>query len=136
MPTALPQFMPLGNRNGNVCLRLPDLSRKANRAFTWCFLLCPFLALAAAAQQAPMPQMGAPPGAVENLPRPIEDTMDRLRLRDMRKDPAIEKKTPPADEGCLLPPLSRLRSPVVAATALAVPSNAQYEYAQACVAIS
>jgi hypothetical protein len=54
----------------------------------------------------------------------------------MRKDPAIEKKTPPADEGCLLPPLSRLRSPVVAATALAVPSNAQYEYAQACVAIS
>jgi len=62
--------------------------------------------------------------------------MDRVRVRDMRKDAAAEKRTPPADESCLLPPLSRLRSPVISATALAVPSKAQYEYAQACVALS
>jgi len=82
-----------------------------------------------------MPQMGAPAGDPSNIPRPIDETMDRMRVRDLRKDPAVEKKTPPADESCLLPPLSRLRSPVISAAALAVPSKAQYEYVEACVAI-
>ena len=83
-----------------------------------------------------MPQMGAPAGSPENLPRPIEDTMDRIRLREMRKDPGTEQKKPAANGSCLLPPLSDLRSPVVSATELAVPAKAKYEYAEACAALS
>jgi tetratricopeptide (TPR) repeat protein len=82
-----------------------------------------------------MPQMGAPAGDPSNIPRPIGDTIDSVRMRDMRKNPDAEKKTPSADEDCLLPPLSRLHSPVISATALAVPSKAQYEYAEACAAL-
>jgi len=83
-----------------------------------------------------MPQMGAPAGDPSNIPRPIDDTIDRMRVRDLGKNQAGEKKTPPTEESCLLPPLSRLHSPVISATELAVPAKAQYEYAQACVALS
>jgi Tetratricopeptide repeat len=88
------------------------------------------------AQQAPQPQMGAPATDISNLPQPIDDTMDQLRLRDMRKDASADKKNPQANDTCLLPPLNRVHSPVISATALAVPEKAQYEYFEACEALS
>jgi tetratricopeptide (TPR) repeat protein len=114
----------------------PFLKGSLRWSSAWCVLLSCFLVPAAGMQEAPMPSMGAPSGAPENLPRPINDTIDRLRIRDMRKDSRSEQKRPPADESCLLPPLSRVHSPVISAVALAVSANAQYEYVQACVALS
>ena len=105
------------------------------RIFAWGALLCFPLAPIGAAQQ-PMPQMGAPSTDVSIIPKPIDDTMDRVRVRDLRKDAPAGQKTPPADESCLLPPLAGVHSPVISAVALAVPVKAKYEYVQACVALS
>ena len=135
MPASTQTTTP-GIKNSISLVGMPFLKGSLRWSSAWCVLVSCFLVPAAGMQQAPMPQMGAPAGAPENLPRPIDDTIDRVRIRDMRKDSRPDQKRPPADASCLLPPLSRVRSPVISAVALAVPTNAQYEYVQACVALS
>jgi len=97
-------------------------------------LLSSLLGPAVAAQQ-PMPQMGAPTSDISNLPRPIDETMDRVRIRDIRKDQPVEQRTAAENENCLLPPLSGMHSPVISAAALAVPVKSKYEYFEACAAL-
>src|SRR6516164_4255562 len=104
------------------------------QALACCALLSSLLGPAAVAQQ-PMPQMGAPGSDISNLPRPIDETMDRVRIRDMGKDRPAEQKTAPENENCLLPPLSGMHSPVISAAALAVPAKSKYEYFEACAAL-
>ena len=104
------------------------------QALACCALLSSLLGPAAVAQQ-PMPQMGAPGSDISNLPRPIDETMDRVRIRDMGKDRPAEQKTAPDNENCLLPPLSGMHSPVISAAALAVPAKSKYEYFEACAAL-
>jgi cytochrome c-type biogenesis protein CcmH/NrfG len=80
-------------------------------------------------------QPGAPATDVSNLPKPIDDTLDRIRVRDLHEmTPAGEKKNE-TEATCLLPPLTLVRSPVVAAPALAVPPKARKEYSEACAAL-
>jgi hypothetical protein len=98
-------------------------------AFLALFVSCFVFPPAAVAQQA-----GAPATDVSNLPRPINDTFDRVQIRDLG-DKAPEEKKSEVEDSCLLPPLTLLRSPVVAATALAVPAKAKKEYSEACVAL-
>src|SRR5260221_1523900 len=94
------------------------------------FLSCFSFAPAAVAQQA-----GAPATDVSIIPRGINDTFGRVQVRDLReKAPAAEKKAE-TEDSCLLPPLTLVRSPVVAATALALPPKAQNTYSEACAAL-
>src|SRR5260221_5959492 len=94
------------------------------------FLSCFSFAPAAVAQQA-----GAPATDVSIIPRGINDTFGRVQVRDLReKAPAAEKKAE-TEDSCLLPPLTLLRSPVVVATALAIPLKAKKEYSEACAAV-
>lgn len=72
------------------------------------------------------------------VPKPITDTLDRLdsaEIRNANKNVPAEQKTVEIQDSCLLPPLTLVRSPVVAATALAVPSKAKKEYQSACTAL-
>jgi cytochrome c-type biogenesis protein CcmH/NrfG len=109
---------------------LPALTSCFAVAFSVLFVSCFSFAPSAVAQQA-----GAPATDVSNLPRPINDTFDRVQVRDLHeKAPAGEKKNE-TEDSCLLPPLTLLRSPVVAATALAVPPKAKKEYSEACAAL-
>src|SRR5215469_3602268 len=105
-------------------LCLPDWLKQALACSA---LLSSLLGPAVAAQQ-PMPQMGAPTSDISNLPRPIDETMDRVRIRDIRKDQPVEQRTAAENENCLLPPLSGMHSPVISAAALAVPVKSKYEY--------
>jgi cytochrome c-type biogenesis protein CcmH/NrfG len=110
--------------------RTPALASCIARAFSALFVSCFSFAPSAVAQQA-----GAPATDVSNLPRPINDTFDRVQVRDLHEGhPAVEKKSE-TEDSCLLPPLTSLRSPVVAATALAVPPKAKNEYSEACAAL-
>lgn len=72
---------------------------------------------------------------VSIVPKPLSDTLDNLRIRDLKKNVPTEQKTFGIHDSCLLPPLTLVRSPVVTATALAVPSKARKEYQAACAAL-
>jgi tetratricopeptide (TPR) repeat protein len=84
----------------------------------------------AAAQQA-----GAPASDVSNLPRPINETFDRIQVRDIKEKTTAEEKKTETEDSCLLPPLTLVHSPVVAAPALAIPPKAKKEYSEACAAL-
>jgi cytochrome c-type biogenesis protein CcmH/NrfG len=110
--------------------RTPALASCIPGAFSALLVSCFSFAPSAVAQQA-----GAPATDVSNLPRPINDTFDRVQVRDLHEGhPAVEKKSE-TEDSCLLPPLTSLHSPVVAATALAVPPKAKNEYSEACAAL-
>ena len=109
---------------------LPPLTNCLALTISVLFVSCFSFAPAAVAQQA-----GAPATDVSNLPRPINDTFDRVQVRDLReKAPAGEKKNE-TEDSCLLPPLTLVHRPVVAATTLAVPPKAKKEYNEACAAL-
>lgn len=80
-------------------------------------------------------QSGAPESDPSNIPRTISATMDRLRVRDLNRIDPREQKTGEMEESCLLPPLTLVKSPLVSAAALAVPSKAKKEYLEACEAL-
>jgi tetratricopeptide (TPR) repeat protein len=109
---------------------LPALTSCIAVASLALFLSCLAFPPAAAAQQA-----GAPATDVSNLPRPINDTFDRIQVRDLHEKAAALEKKNETEDSCLLPPLTFLRSSVVAATALAVPPKAKKEYSEACAAL-
>jgi tetratricopeptide (TPR) repeat protein len=69
------------------------------------------------------------------IPKPINDTLDAMTLRDLYKKFPGKQKAGEGQDNCLLPPLTFVKSPVVSASALAVPSNAQKEYFEACKAL-
>jgi tetratricopeptide (TPR) repeat protein len=80
-------------------------------------------------------EAGAPATDVSNIPRGINDTFSRVQVRDLHENtPAVEKKSE-TEDSCLLPPLTLVRAPVVAATALAVPPKAKKDYSEACAAL-
>ena len=108
------------------------------RALTSCIVIgfsamlvsCLSFAPVAVAQEA-----GAPATDVSNIPRGINDTFNRVQVRDLHENtPAVEKKSE-TEDSCLLPPLTLVRTPVVAATTLAVPPKAKKDYSEACAAL-
>ncbi len=111
-------------------LRLPSLSSCFAVGFSALFVSCFSFAPAAVAQE-----VGAPATDVSNIPRGINDTFERVKIRDLHESAAKVEKKNETEDSCLLPPLTLVRSPVVAATALAVPPKARKEYSEACAAL-
>jgi tetratricopeptide (TPR) repeat protein len=92
-----------------------------------CFTLTP----AAVAQQA-----GGPATTdVAFIPKPIGEIYERVLLRDLGNNAQPVQKTTKKEDTCLLPPLTNVSGPVVAAAALAVPAKAKNEYLKACTAL-
>ena len=96
-------------------------------AFVACFMFIP----AAVAQQ----PTGAATTDVAYIPKPIGEIYERVMLRDLGNTGQPVQKTTKREDTCLLPPLTNVRGPVVAAAALAVPSKAKNEYLKACDAL-
>jgi tetratricopeptide (TPR) repeat protein len=69
------------------------------------------------------------------VPKPINDTADAILIRNAKMKIPGEQKAAEVQDSCLLPPLTRLRSPLVAASTLAVPAKAKKEYFAACAAL-
>ncbi len=72
---------------------------------------------------------------VSVIPKPINDTLDRVQMRDALNQDLTGQRATHIDDTCLLPPLTFVRSPLVSATALAVPAKAKKEYLSACEAL-
>jgi len=77
-------------------------------------------------------QSGAPAPDIGIQPKDVNGTFDRVQLRDLHESARAAEKKSEAEDSCLLPPLTLVRTPVVAATALAVPPRARKEYSEAC----
>jgi len=86
-----------------------------------------------AAQQQPQP--GAPASDVSNIPKPITDTLDRVNMRNWPNDAEAGKTTAEKDDTCLLPPLTLISSPTIAAEQLQIAAKARKEYHEACAAL-
>jgi hypothetical protein len=69
------------------------------------------------------------------IPKTVNDTFDRVRMRDARKPDPTAPATNHIDDTCLLPPLTLVRSSLVSAAALAIPAKAKKEYLSACGAL-
>ena len=78
------------------------------------------------------PQPGAPASDVSNIPKPVTDTFDRVRMRNGPNDAQAGHKSAEKEDTCLLPPLTLVHSPMVATAALQVPAKAKKEYGEAC----
>src|SRR5215469_12397229 len=120
----VPTIEQIVERRRTVC-REQHLLLLFPAAFAFCLLAPP----AAFAQMS-----GAPEVDTRNLPGAISDTTDSLHERNAKRSVLAEQKTPERDE-CLLPPLTLVKSPLVSASALAVPPKAKKEYADACEAL-
>jgi len=81
------------------------------------------------------PQAGAPASDISNIPKTVSDTVDRINTRNGPNDAEVGKKPAETDESCLLPPLTLITSPTVAAGQLRIKPRARREYHQACVAL-
>ena len=86
-------------------------------------VLCFFFSPTARAEQ----ERGQTPD-ITIVPKPMNDTLDAVQIRDVNKNVPPDQKAAEIQDSCLLPPLSLVRSPIVSATALAVPSKARKEY--------
>lgn len=91
-------------------------------------------ALSAWPIQAQLPQPGAPASDVSNIPKPATDIFQGVQTRNM---PIVRQAQESAekDDLCLLPPLTFLTSPTVAAEQLRIPGKAKKEYHDSCVAL-
>ena len=69
------------------------------------------------------------------IPKPLSDTIDRVRIRNGPKDSAATPKNAEQDNNCLLPPLNLVHSPTVAISNLQVSAKAKKEYDAACAAL-
>ena len=65
----------------------------------------------------------------------MDGLMDKVKIAAAEDNAPAWPKTDEIKDSCLLPPLSLVRSPVVAATALAVPAEAKKEYMAGCAAL-
>jgi hypothetical protein len=78
----------------------------------------------------------APPsGDISIIPKPGDETFDRVRMRNAPHDASLAQKNSENDDACLLPPLTLVHSPTIATSHLQVPANARKEYAEACAAL-
>jgi len=93
-----------------------------------------FLALSLLPLAAQVPQeAGAPPGDVSNIPKPVISTVDSITVRNGPNDALTNKKIVKKEEAvCLLPPLTLMAAPIVAAGQLQIPAKAKKQYQQAC----
>ena len=85
-----------------------------------------FATLAASAQHAPRSGVTG---------RVMNGLLDKMQIAASRDNDLAGQKTDEIEDTCLLPPLSLVRSHVVAATALAVPAKAKKEYMAGCAAL-
>lgn len=122
-----PRYNSIGQRR-SICFDLRSIQVCAVMLFVAASALLVCFPSAALAQS------GAPASDVSIIPRPVSDTMDRLRVRDLKRPDPAEQKTAEIDE-CLLPPLALVKSPLVSAAALRVPPKAKKEYLEACEAL-
>jgi tetratricopeptide (TPR) repeat protein len=88
-----------------------------------------------AAAQYPGPATQSTATTQDVQPKSIDDTYDRIWVRDGLKTAPSQQKPAKGDESCLLPPLNLVRTSVVSATALALPPKAMEKYSAACAAL-
>ena len=81
------------------------------------------------------PHAGAPGSDISNIPKTVNDTVDRINARNNLSDADVGKKASETEESCLLPPLSQIARSTVAAGQLQIKPKARKEYHQACVAL-
>jgi tetratricopeptide (TPR) repeat protein len=116
-----------------IYLRSSSLLSSANRLASILVLLLVFclsvLPVARAGQE-----RGQTPD-ISIVPKPVNDTADAILIRNAKKNVPGEQKAAEVQDSCLLPPLTLLRSPLVAASTLAVPAKAKKEYFAACAAL-
>lgn len=99
-----------------TCLALPLAS----------FVVLEFLCISGFAQ-------GQGPNLGDSIiPKPIMDTIERVRMRDAPLNAPVKLKAVDTEGACLLPPLTQVHSPTVVSTALQIPEKAKREYGQAC----
>jgi tetratricopeptide (TPR) repeat protein len=94
-----------------------------------------FFNVSALAQQQPEVWNAPPLGKISAIPKPVNDAMDRVQLRDAPRDASAKQKSSADDATCLLPPLTLVQSPTVAAAHLQTPAKAKKEYEEACAAL-
>jgi hypothetical protein len=85
------------------------------------------------AQQAP--QAGAPVTDISNIPKPVSETLDTVHIRNLPNDVQVGKKITEKDTSCVLPPLTLISGPTIAASQLKITAKARKEYRQACAAL-
>lgn len=116
-----------------ISLRSSVLLSLANHLasiFTLLLVLCLSVLQVARAGQ----ERGQTPD-ISIVPKPIYDTADGVLIRNAKNNVPGEQKAAEVHDSCLLPPLTLLRSPLVAASTLAVPAKAKKEYFAACTAL-
>ena len=84
--------------------------------------------------QAPQ-EAGAPASDVSNIPKPVISTVDSINMRNGPNDARNAKKVPEPEDSCLLPPLTFINTPMVAANQLRIGAKARTEYQKACAAL-
>src|SRR4051794_36010840 len=109
--------------------------RSSTARFLACIVSLGFSVSPLPAQQAQPTQPGSSPDDMRNAPGTITDTLDRLTIRDLSKRGEPGKEVTGKDETCLLPPLTWISSPTIAAEQLQIAARAEKEYHQACAAM-
>lgn len=95
-----------------------------------------FLPLSASPAHSQAPQeAGAPASDVSNIPKPVISTVDTINMRNGPDDARKAKKVPVTEDSCLLPPLTFITTPMVAANQLRIGAKARTEYQKACAAL-
>jgi hypothetical protein len=98
-------------------------------------LLSVALFLTSLPAHAQMPQeAGAPASDVSNIPKPVISTVDSINMRNGPNAARVPKKSPEANDSCLLPRLTWVTSPIIDAEQLKIGAKARQEYQQACEA--
>jgi predicted Zn-dependent protease len=77
----------------------------------------------------------APPTDRQHSPAEAGTTLDRAGKRNAPHEISATPKSVEEDFSCLLPPLTSVRSPTIAAAGLKIPTNAKKAYANACAAL-
>ena len=77
----------------------------------------------------------APPTDRQHSPAEVGTTLDRAGKRNAPHEISATPKSVEEDLSCLLPPLTSVRSPTIAAAGLKIPTNAKKAYANACAAL-
>jgi len=77
----------------------------------------------------------APPTDRQHSPAEAGTTLDRAGKRNAPHEISATPKSVEEDLSCLLPPLTSVRSPTIAAAGLKIPTNAKKAYANACAAL-
>jgi tetratricopeptide (TPR) repeat protein len=88
-----------------------------------------------AAQAQGHPGVPSVPDDQRDIPRRTIDTLEKVTLRNGPNAGEQEQKTTRTDDTCLLPPLTLISSPTIAAEQLQITAKARKEYHEACAAL-